>query len=268
MTIHLRKIQIFQEPRKNDRYPLDVAVTQMLPEISFEAPVTILVGENGSGKSTLLEALACKAEMITVGSEEVHRDNTLEPIQPLVHVLRLVWNKRTHRGFFLRAEDFFGFVKRLRALNLEMAEDLQRINNEYQERSDYAKALASGPTASSINEFNARYGGDLDFHSHGESFLTLFQSRFVPGGLYILDEPEAALSPISQLGLISLIKEMVQKDGQFIIATHSPILMAFPGASILDLDRKPPAFVPYDDLEHVRLYRLFLENPDTFIDRL
>jgi len=206
--------------------------------------------------------------MITVGSEEVNKDNTLDPIQPLVNAIKLVWNKRTHRGFFLRAEDFFGYVKRLRALNLEMAEDLQRVEREYEGRSDNAKALASIPAASSINTFNARYGGDLDFHSHGESFLTLFQSRFVPGGLFILDEPEAALSPISQLGLISMIREMTHKDGQFIIATHSPILMALPGASILDLDREPPAFIQYNDLENVKLYRSFLENPGIFISRL
>ena len=268
MTIHLREIHLNNEDVNNGQYPMNVPVVQMLTTIAFTTPVTILVGENGSGKSTLMEALARKAEMITVGSEEVHKDSTLAPIQPLVNHLKLVWNKRTHRGFFLRAEDFFGFVKRLRALHNEMNEELQRVEREYEGRSDYAKALASGPAASSINAFNARYGGDLDFHSHGESFLTLFQSRFVPGGMFILDEPEAALSPISQLGLISLIKEMTQKDGQFIIATHSPILMAFPGATILDLDQRPPCFVQYNDLENVKLYRSFLDNPETFIGRL
>ncbi len=247
---------------------MNVPVVKMLPKVTFPTAVTILVGENGSGKSTLMEALARKAEMITIGSEEVHQDKTLNPIQPLVDNMKLVWNKRTHRGFFLRAEDFFGYVKRLRRITQEMADDLRRVEEEYQGRSDYAKALASGPAASSLNAFNTRYGGDLDFHSHGESFLTLFQSRFVPGGLFILDEPEAALSPISQFGLISLIKEMTQRDGQFIIATPFPILMAFPEASILDLDRKPPCFVQYNDLENVRLYRSFLENPETYIDRL
>ncbi|MBG0786624.1 MAG: AAA family ATPase [Anaerolineaceae bacterium] len=269
MTIHLREIQIKQpQKRRAEHYPMSVPVVSMLPKVTFGTEVTILVGENGSGKSTLMEALARKAEMITIGSDEVHQDNTLAPIQPLVEHMRLVWNKRTHRGFFLRAEDFFGYVKRLRAMTQELVDDLRRVEEEYQGRSDYAKALASGPAASSLNAFNTRYGGDLDFHSHGESFLTLFQSRFVPGGLFILDEPEAALSPISQLGLISLIKEMSQRDGQFIIATHSPILMAFPGASILDLDREPPSFVQYNDLENVKLYRSFLDDPDAYLGRL
>lgn len=268
MTLHLREIHLHPKANAEDTYPLNVPVVKGLSKMAFPNEVAILVGENGSGKSTLLEALARKAEMITVGSEEVHKDSTLDPIQPLVDALTLVWNKRTHRGFFLRAEDFFGYVKRLRLLSQEMAEELQRVERDYQGRSDYAKALASLPAATSINAFNARYGGDLDANSHGESFLTLFRSRFVPGGLYILDEPEAALSPLSQLGLISLIRSMTQADGQFIIATHSPILMAIPGASILDLDREPPGLVQYDELEHVRLYRSFLDNPGAFVNRL
>jgi len=268
MTIHLREIQLNIPERKNKQFPFNIPVVNSIRGIKFPGEVTIFVGENGSGKSTLLEALARKAEMITIGSEEVHKDNTLDPIQPLVNSVRLVWNKRIHRGFFLRAEDFFGYVKRLRRMNEEMMADLRELQEDFQGRSDYAKALASSPAASSINAFNARYGGDLDANSHGESFLTLFKSRFVPGGLYILDEPEAALSPLSQLGLITLIKDMTQRDGQFIIATHSPILMAFPGASIFDLDREPPGFVQYNDLENVRLYRAFLENPESFVNRL
>jgi predicted ATPase len=268
MTIHLREIQLTSPKEGMDRFPFAVPAVHALGKIAFPTPVTIFVGENGSGKSTLLEALARRAEMITVGSEETQRDQTLDALQPLVDHLKLVWNKRTHRGFFLRAEDFFGYVKRLRALRLEMRADLEAIEKDYQGRSDYAKALASMPAASSLHALDAAYGDDLDANSHGESFLTLFQSRFVPNGLFILDEPEAALSPVSQLGLIAMIKEMVPRGGQFIIATHSPILMAMPGASIFDLDRQPPGFVQYNDLDSVNLYRSFLENPDSYIKRL
>ncbi len=115
---------------------------------------------------------------------------------------------------------------------------------------------------------DGRYGPDLDANSHGESFLTLFQSRFVPDGLFLLDEPEAALSPLSQLGLIALIKDMVGKGGQFIIATHSPILMAIPDADLLNFDIHPPISVGYDELEHVVLYRSFLEDPESYLHRL
>lgn len=268
MTIHLREVRIKTPAEQMTGFPFNVPIIQMLDIIPLRGPVTIFVGENGSGKSTLLEAIARKAEMITVGAEEIHRDPTLNPVQPLVEQMKLVWNKRTHRGFFLRAEDFFGYTKRLRALAQDLMADLRQVENDYQNRSDYAKGLAAGPAASSMNALNARYGGDLDANSHGESFLTLFKSRFVPDGLYILDEPEAALSPLSQLGLISMIKEMVPRGGQFIIATHSPILMAMPGGSLFDLDADPPAFVQYNDLEHVRLYRSFLENPESYINRL
>ena len=268
MTIHLREIQITTPKDRLDRFPFSVPVVQTLEKVSFPTPVTIFVGENGSGKSTLLEALARSAQMITVGSEETQRDQTLDALQPLADHLKLVWNKRTHRGFFLRAEDFFGYVKRLRALRLEMQADLEQIEKDYRGRSDYARALASMPAASSLHALDAAYGDDLDANSHGESFLALFQSRFVPDGLFILDEPEAALSPVSQLGLIAMIKEMVPRGGQFIIATHSPILMAMPDASIFDLDHRPPGFVQYNDLESVNLYRSFLENPDSYINRL
>src|SRR5256885_4195534 len=113
-----------------------------------------------------------------------------------------------------------------------------------------------------------RYGVDLDANSHGQSFLRLFQSRFVPGGLYLLDEPEAPLSPQSQLGLMVMIQDMITQDAQFVIATHSPMLLAFPGATIYSFDRVPIAPLPYEDLEHVALTRAFLNDPAAFLRRL
>jgi predicted ATPase len=113
-----------------------------------------------------------------------------------------------------------------------------------------------------------RYGENLDANSHGESFLKIFQSRFVAGGLYLLDEPEAPLSPQRQLALMSMLKEMVDQEAQFIIATHSPILMAFPGARILNFDNHPVMEAHYDDVEHVSLTRAFLNNPQSFLRRL
>ena len=113
-----------------------------------------------------------------------------------------------------------------------------------------------------------RYGVNLDANSHGESFLRLFRSRFVPGGLYLLDEPEAPLSPQSQLGLIAMLKDMVAQDAQFIIATHSPMLLAFPNATVYSFDERPPRRVPFEELEHVRLTRDFLNNPEAFLRHL
>jgi predicted ATPase len=117
-------------------------------------------------------------------------------------------------------------------------------------------------------ELVRRYGENLDHNSHGESFMKLFEARLAPRGLYLLDEPEAALSPLRQLTLISMLKQMIAQDCQFIIATHSPILMAFPEAQILSFDTNPVSAVEYDELEHVRITKAFLSAPEAFLRRL
>jgi predicted ATPase len=120
-----------------------------------------------------------------------------------------------------------------------------------------------------LHDMKQRYGeGGLDSYSHGESFLTLFQARFVPNGLYLLDEPEAPLSPIRQLSFIALLKQMVEQQAQFIIATHSPIIMAFPDAAILSFDGAKIRARQYEELEHVTLTRDFLNNPQAYLRNL
>jgi predicted ATPase len=230
--------------------------------------VTFFVGENGSGKSTLLEAIAAAVGLPTVGSEAVRDDRTLAAQRALARHLRLTWTRRTHKGFFLRAEDFFGFTKYVARLRAEFRTRLAEIDVEYADRSSYARGLARGPAGHSLADMERRYGVDLDANSHGQSFLKLFASRFVPGGLYLLDEPEAPLSPQSQLALIAMIGDMIARDGQFIIATHSPILLAFPNALIYSCDRVPIERVRFDDLEHVVLTRDFLNDPEKFLRHL
>jgi predicted ATPase len=119
-----------------------------------------------------------------------------------------------------------------------------------------------------LGDLEQRYGEGADARSHGESYLNLFQSRFIPGGLYLLDEPEAPLSPKRQLSFLVMLKEMVDQEGQFIIATHSPILMAFPGADILSCDAGRLERIGYDDLEHVYITRGFMENPRLYLREL
>jgi predicted ATPase len=265
--LHLQSLSLRPLPDTRT-FPFNLAILSAFAELKFAAPVTFFVGENGTGKSTLLETLACAAEMITVGSESVRTDKSLAHARELAKYLKLAWAKRTHKGFFLRAEDFFGYARRQNELRAEMEADLREIDDEFKGRSNYAKALATLSTKGQLHEMHNRYGDGLDARSHGESFLALFQSRFVPGGLYLLDEPEAPLSPLRQLALISAIKEMVAQEGQFIIATHSPILMAYPGAEILRFDNGHIASVKFDDLEHVRLMRDFLQDPEAFLRNL
>ena len=218
-----------------------------------------------SSLPTVLEAIAAAARLPTVGSDDVEADRTLAPQRELADALQLVWSRRTKRGFFLRAEDFFGFTKRLAVMRAELLGRLDEIDVEFADRSAYAKGLAAGPVRASLGALKARYGENLDAHSHGQSFLQLFRSRFVPGGLYLLDEPEAPLSPQSQLGLMAMIADMVADDAQFVIATHSPILLAYPGARIISFDELPVRAVEYEELESVRLVRDFLAGPERYL---
>lgn len=267
MTFALRSLTI-AHPEDDGRYPFSVPAVRATTSLEFTAPVTFLVGENGSGKSTLLEALAVATRLPTVGSAPVERDPSLASAAALAGAMRLVWSggvKRTHRGFFLRAEDFFGFTKTLARQRAELLAEIAAAEHEYANRSAQAKALKLGPLTGSLSAMQSRYGADLDANSHGEAFLTLFRSRFVPDGLFLLDEPEAPLSPTSQLALLQMLSEMVEQGGQFVIATHSPILLAFPGAVIWSFDERPPRAVPYDEIDHVRVTRDFLNAPERYL---
>lgn len=266
--LHLRSLT-YRLPFDHQRqvFPFNLPVLQGLETLEFTAPVTFFVGENGSGKSTLLEALACAAGLPAVGSEHIQNDPSLAHACLLGNHLRLAWQKRTHRGFFLRAEDFFGYARRMAQVRAELQRELENLDEEYKGR-PFARDLASQPYNREIGDLQQRYGAGLDAASHGEAFLALFQNRFIPDGLYLLDEPEAPLSPVRQLALISALKQMVTQKAQFIIATHSPILMAFPEAVILSFDGGQAHPVAYQELEHVTLTRAFLEDPEAFISRL
>ena len=251
-------------------FPFTVPAIRTLDSLPFKHPVTFFVGENGSGKSTLLEGIAAAAKLPAIGSADLPRDESLASQRRLGKSLRLSWDKKATRGFFLRAEDFFGFAKRLSRERAELLAQMQETREQYraQNRSLYAEGLAQGPLRSSLAAMEQRYGIDLDANSHGQSFLKLFQSRFVPGGLYLLDEPEAPLSPQSQLALLAMIGDMVRQDAQFIIATHSPMLLAFPDAKIYSFDSIPVCAVPYKELDHVRITRDFLNAPDRYLSQV
>jgi predicted ATPase len=257
-----------------ERYPFSVPAVRALASLpdglALDAPVTCFVGENGSGKSTLLEGLAVACGLPAVGGDEVAHDPTLAPARELGRRLKLAWRARATRGFFLRAEDFFNFARRLARMRAELEARAAEVREEYAaaDRSAWATGLALGPLHGSIREIERRYGGDLDARSHGESFLTLFQARLAPKGLYLLDEPEAALSPQRQLALLAMLRDAVAEGSQFVLATHSPLLLAYPGARLYSFDEAPPRAVPWEALEHVRLTRDFLAAPERFLRHL
>ena len=195
-------------------------------------------------------------------------DPTLAGPRALAADLKLTWARRPGRGFYLRAEDFFGYAKRMDATRAGLESELRRVEIEYADAPDLARSLARMPLERELVALTDRYGDGLDARSHGESFLHFFQQRLVPGGIYFLDEPEAPLSPSRQLSFLALLKDMLGRDIQVIMATHSPILSAFPGAAIWSFDTVPMRRVAYADLEHVNLTREFLRDPDAFLRHL
>ncbi len=269
--IHLQAVELYvPELASRAVFPFTVPSIASLAgtRLVFPSEVTFLIGENGSGKSTLLEGLACAIGSITVGSQQVEDDSSLREVRALAQTMRLRWTKRTRRGFFLRSEDFFGYARRMKQVREELEADLRAVEADSR-LSSTAKAYGRLPYAREIDDLQRRYGENLDAHSHGESFFTLFQSRFVPNGLYLLDEPEAPLSPVRQLSLISMLSALVkERNAQFLIATHSPILMALPGATLYSFDGGVIHQIAYEETEHVQITRDFLNNPSLFLRHL
>jgi predicted ATPase len=245
-AIHLAREEIpsFEE------YPFFLAAVRHLGSLRLRAPVTFLVGENGTGKSTLLEAIAVASGFNPEGGTRNLRFATRASHSDLHRHLRLERGlKRPQDGFFLRAESFYNV-----ASALERLDELE--DPEYHR-------LLSAPAI-----LHAYGGQSLHEQSHGESFFTLFTERFGGDGLYLLDEPEAALSPTRQLALLVRMHDLVAQRSQFLIATHSPILLAYPEAEILLLDEAGIRTVAYEETDHYVVTREFLNNRQRMLDEL
>lgn len=264
-VIYLASLRVKDRERMGGDYPFSLPLVQELESLDFRAPVTFFVGENGAGKSTILEAIAAGIGAVAVNGEDIGRDAALAPARRLARHLTLGWQRKTHRGFFLRAEDFYNFGVRM----AELARELDDLASSYEgQLTGYGLQLAQAAARGQRAALVRRYGEDLNARSHGESFLQVFQSRFVPGGLYLLDEPDTALSPQRQLALLAMLKDMVAQDAQFIIATHSPMLLAFPQAAILVFEGAQITPAAYDAVENVSLMRSFLTDPEAYLRHL
>jgi predicted ATPase len=225
-----------------DVYPFSLPVVRGLHELPLDVKVTFLIGENGTGKSTLVEAIAVAAGYNPEGGSRDNNFETRRSDSGLHRYVRLVrsW-RRPRTGYFLRTESFYN-----------MGTEVDRLSR-----------LRGGEATLEA------YGGRSPHEqSHGESFLAVLKNRFGPNGLYILDEPEAALSPQRQLALLVRMHHLVQGGSQFVIATHSPILLAFPGARLFRLDGARIEAVEYRQTEHYALTRDFLNDPDRYLRRL
>ena len=253
--------------REPDRFPLTLPLFRALDRLDFRARVTFLVGENGCGKSTLLEGLAAGVGAVAAGGRDLERDPTLAAARTFARAFRFQRARHPRTTLFLRAEDVFGFTLRVRrdieGLS-EVEADLRRTLRD----GSWGQRLATGTAAKERAALTRRYGADPDARSHGETFLHLLQQRLQPRGLYFLDEPETPLSPTRVLALLAILKDRISQDCQFVIATHSPILMALPGAQILLLEAEAITPIEYGLVEHVRITRAFLDDPESFLRRL
>jgi predicted ATPase len=266
--IYIKRVNLPEE--RPGCWPYTIPAIASLERLEFTAPVTLLAGDNGTGKSTLLEALAVKLALPAIGRVDAARDETLANLRPLARGMTMVFDKRPNSKFFLRSEDFFNFTLDLQKQREDLRKELAEEDTALAGSSDYARSLALGSIAGNIHALEHRYGKDLlESASHGESFLRLFQERLVPNGLYLLDEPEAPLSPPRQLTLYCMIKELCEEQKcQFIIATHSPILLAFEGATVYDMEQQPPAQVDWEALPGVKMMKSFLNNPKSYTSKL
>jgi predicted ATPase len=233
--LFLRSLEILNKPEAcSDTYPFSILAIKNLDTIEFATNVTFFVGENGSGKSTILEAIAYQCGFNAAGGGKNNSYEVDASHSVLGDHVRLSWMPKITNGFFLRAETFYHFASHL----------------------------------DTLPESLPYYGGrSLHEQSHGEAFLSLFHHRFGKKAIYLLDEPEAALSPARQLALLRIIKDL-ENEAQFIIATHSPILLGYPDAQILNFDDQPIGEIRYEDTLHYIITKRFLDNRKKVLNEL
>lgn len=241
---YIRSIKLIKEsvPTFN-KYPFTIPSIRLLNELSFHPRVTFIVGENGMGKSTLLEAIAISLGFNAEGGSLNFNFSTFDTYSNLSDHLKLIRGiDKPTDGFFLRAESFYNLASNI--------EDLDR-------------EPGGGPRI--IDSFG---GVSLHNQSHGEAFFSTFMNRFRGNGLYILDEPEAALSPLRQLSMLSRIHELTNQNSQFIIATHSPLLMAYPSSKILELTGNGIKESTLEETGHYKIMKQFYDDKDRLIHHL
>jgi predicted ATPase len=231
--MHLKKVEILQKQfPTREFYPFNLEILQKTGSIEFSSPATFFVGDNGTGKSTLLRAV-CRKCGIYIWQENERQRFVNNPYEEnFYQALDIEWEECPVPGSFFGSQNFQHFI-----------------------------AILDEWAASDPGQLNYFGGESLMTKSHGQSLMSYFQSRYKIRGIYFLDEPETALSPKSQIDLLKVIKEM-SADGhaQFIIATHSPILMSCPGAAIFSFDSAPIRIVRYEETSHYRIYREFMND--------
>ncbi len=243
-------------------WPFNIPAVKFAREIELNEKVTIFIGDNGCGKSTLLETIACRVGIPLIGGH-AGASSSMEAARALQPFLKIDWKRETAKGFFFRAEDFSDFLNAVEKGKMKIGMDLQELKGKVD---DSIIERLSDSMNYALHETRKQYGSDLQAFSHGEAFLTILQARILDKGIYMLDEPEAALSPLKQLSLIAFILEVLKNGNtQFILATHSPILMGIPDSTIYEIREDGMQAVGYRESDHYRITKTFLDNPEHYL---
>lgn len=249
-------------PNSKLPFPFGIPAVRLAKKINLDNPVTIFVGDNGCGKSTILESIAYHLNLPLIGGFIENRSG-FEAARLIEPFLDVEWKRETKKGFFFRAEDFSDFINSVQNEENKIFDQLRDLKGIVD---DAIIQQMTESANSKLRFMRKEYGDNMQAYSHGEAYLKILQTRISGKGIYLLDEPEAALSPLKQLSLLSFILTALKNgDSQFIIATHSPIIMGVPVANLYQIQEDSLEQVKFRETEHYSITRNFLENPDYFL---
>ena len=250
---------------KQNPFPFNISAVKFAKEIKFNPKVTIFIGDNGCGKSTLLETLALKLNLPLI-SGFIGPHAGFDAARILQTYTKIEWKRETSKGFFFRAEDFSDFINSVENEQRKIGEDLRELKGVADD--SIIKEMSDNMNYS-LHRMRKDYGENMQAFSHGEAYLKILETRIGDKGIFLLDEPEAALSPLKQLSLIFLIIEILKSGNvQFIISTHSPVLMGIPDAWIYEIKDESMERVGYKETEHYRITSTFLNDPNHYLRHL
>lgn len=246
---------------KRHPYPYDIPAIRFAKHIDLSNKITFIIGENGCGKSTLLESLACRLQLPHMDGRGYEK-KCFDAAKRLLPYLELKWKIERSVGFFFRAEDFGDYLNSAHRVDVDLHKQMSLDDDIPEPIIQQMKDSANYQ----LHRIRQNYGQELDSFSHGEAYMHIMNEMVNQRGIYLLDEPEASLSPAKQLAFIYFLQNHLQHfNSQFIIATHSPMLMAYPDATIYEVTENGMKKTLLEETEHYSITKMFLNNPRSFL---